>query len=100
MNDGKGNFSKALNALPVMLSSKCAVAVGDFDNDGYQDLFVGGRGIAGSFPLASKSYLLHNDSKNGPVLFSDVTDAVCPALRLPGMVTAACFADINNDHFS
>ncbi len=99
MNDGKGNFTKAVNALPEMLSSKCAVAVGDFDNDGYEDLFVGGRGIPGSFPLASKSYLLHNDSKNGVVHFTDVTDAVCPALRLPGMVTAACWADINNDNY-
>ena len=69
INDGKGNFTKATNALPAMLSSKCAVAAGDFDNDGYQDLFVGGRGIPGSFPLASKSYLLHNDSKNGSYTF-------------------------------
>ena len=99
INDGKGHFTKALNALPVMLSSKCAVAVGDFDNDGYKDLFVGGRGAPGSFPLASKSYLLHNDSKNGRAHFTDVTDSVCPALRLPGMVTTACFADINNNHF-
>ncbi len=47
INDGKGNFTKALNALPVMLSGKCAIAVGDFDNDGYQDLFIGGRGVPG-----------------------------------------------------
>ncbi len=99
INDGKGNFVKASNALPAMLSSKCAVAVGDFDNDGYEDLFVGGRGIPGSFPLASKSYLLHNDSKNGAIHFTDITDSVCAALRLPGMVTAACWADINNDHY-
>ncbi len=38
INDGKGNFTKASNALPAMLSSKCAVAVGDFDNDGYTDI--------------------------------------------------------------
>ncbi|HEY2726825.1 MAG TPA: VCBS repeat-containing protein, partial [Parafilimonas sp.] len=92
INDGKGNFIKSANTLPQMFSSKCAVAVGDFDNDGYEDLFVGGRGIPGSFPLASKSYLLHNDSKNGVIHFTDVTDSVCAALRLPGMVTAACFA--------
>jgi hypothetical protein len=99
MNDGKGNFTKAANALPAMLSSKCAIAVGDFDNDGYEDLFVGGRGIPGSFPLPSRSYLLHNDSKNSTVHFSDVTDDVCPQLRLPGMVTAACFANISSDHY-
>ncbi len=99
INDGKGNFTKVTNALPAMLSGKCAVAVGDFDNDGYLDLFVGGRNVPGSFPLASKSYLLHNDSKNGSIHFTDVTDDVCPALRLPGMVTAACFADINKNHY-
>ncbi len=99
INDGKGNFTRATDALPSMLSSKCAVAVGDFDNDGYPDLFVGGRGVSGSFPLASKSYLLHNDSKEGNIRFSDVTDAVSPALRLPGMVTAASFSDIHNNHF-
>ncbi len=99
MNDGSGNFIKSANTLPQMFSSKCAVAVGDFDNDGYEDLFVGGRGIPGSFPLASKSFLLHNDSKNGVVHFTDITDSICPALRLPGMVTAAYFADLNNDNY-
>jgi hypothetical protein len=99
LNDGKGNFTKAIDALPQMLSSKYAVAAGDFDNDGYTDLFVGGRGIPGSFPLPSKSYLLHNDSKNGNIHFSDVTDNICSALRLPGMITAACWTDINNNQY-
>lgn len=99
INDGKGNFSKAADALPPMLSSKFAVAAADFDNDGDLDLFVGGRGLPGSFPLPSKSYLLRNDSRSGVIRFTDVTDEIGPALRLPGMVTAAAWTDLNDDHY-
>jgi len=100
LNDGKGNFSKApANALPPMLSSKNAIAAGDIDHDGDLDLFVGGRGLPGSFPQPSKSYILRNDSKGGQVHFTDVTDEACAALRLPGMVTAAVFADLDNDAY-
>lgn len=99
INDGKGNFTKNADALPAMLSSKQAVAVGDFDNDGDEDLFVGGRGVPGSFPLPSPSYLLRNDSKNGVIRFTDVTTDVNAALQKPGMVTAAAWVDLDNDHF-
>jgi hypothetical protein len=100
LNDGKGNFTKAPDgALPPMLSSKFAIAAGDFDNDGDLDLFIGGRGLPGSFPLPSRSYVLRNDSRNGQVHFTDITEEVGEGLRLPGMVTAASWTDINNDHY-
>jgi hypothetical protein len=100
INDGKGNFAKAPDdALPAMLSSKLAIAAGDFDNDGDLDLFIGGRGQPGSFPLPSASHLLRNDSQGGVVHFTDVTDQLCPALRLPGMVTTAAWVDMDKDHF-
>ena len=98
-NDGKGNFTRLTDALPPMLGSKQAIAVGDFDNDGDPDLFIGGKSIPGSFPLPANSYLLRNDSKKGKMVFTDVTEEMAPLLRRPGMVNAAVWADINNDHY-
>lgn len=99
LNDGDGNFAKAVNALPPMGTSKQAISAGDFDRDGDIDLFVGGRGQAGKFPLPSRSYLLRNDSKNGQISFADVTTSIGDGLASPGMVTAATWADFDKDGY-
>ena len=89
INDGKGNFTRAANALPSMLSSKLAISVADYDGDGDMDIFVGGKAVPGSFPLPARSYLLRNDSKNGIAKFTDVTAEAAPGLLNPGMVSTA-----------
>jgi hypothetical protein len=96
INDGKGNFSKAANALPTMLSSKLAIAVGDYDADGDIDIFIGGKSIPGSFPLPSRSYVLRNDSQNSIAKFTDVTQDIAPGLMNPGMISAAVWMPVKN----
>jgi len=98
LNDRRENFNSANDALPAMLSSKLAIAVGDYDNDGDQDIFVGGKSIPGSFPQPSRSYILRNDSQNGIVKFTDVTQELAPDLLYPGMVSAAAWMPIKNSN--
>ncbi len=94
LNDGKGNFSKAVNALPKARDSGGCVASSDFDGDGDLDLFVGGRMVPGSYPEIPRSRLLRNDSSAAGVRFTEVEAS---GLSEIGMVTAAIWADIDND---
>ena len=59
------------------------VAVGDFDNDGYEDLFVAGYG---------RSTLYHN---NGDGTFTDVTDKA--GVAGSGWATSAAWFDYDHD---
>lgn len=94
INDGKGNFSRAINALPQMYTSTGCVAVNDVDGDGDLDLFVGGRVVPGRYPEAPSSYLLVNDGKGH---FTNAIKSIAPALEKFGMITDAVWTDINQD---
>lgn len=98
INDGKGNFDEAKNALPLMNASKSCVAVADYNGDGKPDIFVGGRVVPGSYGLAPQSFLLQNETENGHIKFVDVTASRAPALQHAGMITSALWTDLNNDH--
>ena len=93
LNDGKGSFQKSSGILPKLLSSGGTVAANDFDGDGDQDLFVGGRLIPGKYPYAPRSYILRNDGGR----FTDVTKSVSPNLVNPGLITSAVWTDFSND---
>ncbi|MES2517427.1 MAG: VCBS repeat-containing protein [Bacteroidota bacterium] len=95
MNDGKGNFTKSKNALPQMLTSKSCVAVNDVNQDGFLDVFVGGRIIPGKYPVTPSSYLLLNDGKGH---FTNQIQKIVPELEKIGMVTDAIWIDLNQDN--
>lgn len=97
INDGNGNFSKATNALPKMITSGSKVYSHDFDKDGDLDLFVAGRLIPGYYPLPANSYILENVSKNGQPKFKDITATVAKDLTDLGMVTSAIWDDYDKD---
>jgi len=93
LNDGKGNFIQSENRMSEVQASGSVVKGGDFDGDGFTDLFVGGRTPFAQFPYSERSFLLRN---NAGVL-EDVTDLVAPELRNVGMVTDAIWSDVDND---
>jgi len=97
VNDGTGNFSFDSSALPQNYTSKLCVRAFDFNKDGKLDLFVSGRVDPGHYPKPVSSFILRNDSRNGQVKFTDVTDQVAPALKNLGMVCDALFSDFDDD---
>ncbi|MVM29680.1 RNA-binding protein [Spirosoma sp. HMF4905] len=94
LNDGRGNFSRSVNALPAMYDNKSCVRPQDIDKDGDLDLFVGGRVVGFGYGKSPNSYLLINDGKGN---FSDQTEMRADGLRKAGMITDAVWADYDGD---
>jgi enediyne biosynthesis protein E4 len=90
-NNGRGVFQVDTTALPVIDTPGSCVVAADYDADGDQDLFVGGRVVPTRYPEAPTSYLLQNDGKG------HFTSVAPPELVKIGMVTAAQWADIDRD---
>ena len=95
INDGKGNLKRSSQIIPnnKLVSTSC-VAVSDFDNDGDNDIFLGGRVQPLLYGVPTNSYLLEND---GSGKFKDVTKDVVPGLLNVGMVTDAVWTDFDKD---
>jgi hypothetical protein len=97
IGDGKGGFKKAKHALPVETASGGTVAAADFDHDGDEDLFVGGRLLPDQYPSSPQSMVLRNDSHNAQIKFTDVTTELNTSLQKAGMITDVRWADVNGD---
>ncbi len=89
-NDGKGHFTDVTDKAGLAGSGyDMGVAIGDYDNDGYEDIFVAG---------VYRNTLYHN---NGDGTFTDVTAKA--GLNKPDKEygplwsVAAAWVDVNND---
>jgi len=88
LNDGKANFSSYPVRLPAYNGG--AVSAGDFNNDGFEDVFLGSRSIPGAYGLSPFSFILLNNKKGG--------FGILEKFRM-GMITDAEWVDINEDNF-
>lgn len=95
-NDGKGNFTIDVDAFPNTLHgvNTGAAVAGDFNHDGFPDLFVGGRSVPREYGSTPSSFIFIND---GHGHFTDIAPAKSPDIAGIGMVTSAAYADVVGD---
>ena len=93
-NDGKGNFVIDVAAFENNDMNIGAVAAYDFNNDGFEDLFVGGRNVPRQYGLTPQSYIYVNDGKGH---FKDMAAEKNADISRLGMVTGAVWADVAGD---
>ena len=97
VNDGKGNFKADTTILPINRTSKSCIRIADYDNDGLPDIFIAGRVEPWNYPAPVSSFIYHNDSKNGKIHFTDVTNSIAPSLNKIGLTCDAVWTDYDND---
>lgn len=94
LNDGKGKLTKAPEFFPKLNLSASVIDAADFNNDGFPDLFLGARSVAGNYGKIPRSYLLQNDGKGK---FTDVSNGIAKGLNNIGFVTNSSWFDIDKD---
>ena len=95
LNDGKGNFIKSPQILPVgKYESTSCVRPADYDKDGKMELFVGIRLKPFAYGVPVNGYILKSDGKGK---FDDITAKVAPGLLNIGMIRDMLWVDVDGD---
>lgn len=86
INNGKADFMSYPSELPAYNGG--SVSAGDFNGDGYDDLFIGSRSVPSGYGLSPPSFILKNTQKAN---FQSISQS-----RM-GMITDSEWADLNGD---
>ena len=95
VNDGKGNFTKSKNKLPLSYKNISVISPEDFDEDGDMDIFIGSRSVVGIYGIDPDHLFLEN---TGNGIFVDATERLAYDLKNAGMITNATWADLDGDN--
>ena len=103
-NDGEGNFIEVGKEAGISLKNRnnTGVVACDFDNNGYQDLYIGAQGsLTDGLDFRSNIEANQNEDSllinNGDGTFTDITNtAFTNNVNIRSAMTIAC-SDINND---
>lgn len=88
------NFSKADSTIfPNIYTSAKAIAIDDYNKDGWEDIFIGGSVVPGHYGRTPHSYLLKN--QNGKFIVDEFSK-LNPKLA---MINDAKWIDIDKDGF-
>lgn len=92
LNDGKGNFSHSESQPATRIDSRALTTV-DINQDGWNDVLVGGGFIPGSYGLSSGSRILINSEGK----LEDKTEKYAPDFLNLGATHALVSVDIEED---
>jgi hypothetical protein len=94
-NDGTGHFTDVAAQAGVTVGSQSfSASWGDYDSDGYPDLYVTVYQACRSRTTQTADHLFHND---GEGTFTDVTDQLPPLRSTEGAGFEAAWFDYNGD---
>ena len=90
INGGNGIFERDRDAFNGVFQTGSCIAIHDFDNDGWEDLFFGSQVVPWNYGLTPQSYLLKNQ---GGASFTDVS-SLLPNNGSLGMINDAQWIDL------